>query len=99
MSEDLSEEEKQKKQTRERMRQEYYFAIKEEGNRTFLLLRGWRVKSLTLIGWGIVQFVDTFLLSWGWRLKGLTLIGWRIVKLVVMGMEVGESHPDRVGKS
>ena len=74
MSEDLSEEEKQKKQTRERMRQEYYFAIKEEGNRTFLLLRGWRVKSLTLIGWGIVQ-------------------------LVVMGMEVGESHPDRVGKS
>ena len=38
MSEDLSEEEKQKKQTRERMRQEYYFAIKEEGKRTSLFL-------------------------------------------------------------
>ena len=59
MSEDLSEEEKQKKQTRERMRQEYYFAIKEEGNRTFLLLRGWQLKSLTLVGWGIIKLVDS----------------------------------------
>ena len=77
MSEDLSEEEKQKKQTRERMRQEYYFAIKEEGNRTFLFLWGRRLNSLTLTGRGIVKLVDTFLLSWGQRLKSLTLIGLR----------------------
>jgi hypothetical protein len=30
-SEELSEEDKQKKEQRERMRQEYYFAIQEEG--------------------------------------------------------------------
>ena len=58
------------------------------------------MKSLTLIGWGIVKLIDTFLLLWGWRLKSLTQIGWGIVKLVdTFLMAVEESHPDRVGNN